>query len=87
MPLIKCLSNPHKVLEEEERKRQDKERTRKEAEEARRALLQESLYKIRRPTRDKYGRSIIPKEGARVADDVFDPNDPRQVDRKILLTG
>lgn len=110
LPLMRCILDPHGVLEEEENKIMDKERVRRpspsphasavaegchrcalccdrycrpviahltrtsvaelslphpsqklnEAEEARHALLANSLYRMKKPDRDKYGRSLLP---------------------------
>jgi hypothetical protein len=51
LPLMKCILDPHSVLEAEENKIREKERRLKEAEVAHLLYLEESLHKMKKPTR------------------------------------
>ena len=51
LPLMKCILDPHSVLEAEENKIREKERRVKEAEVAHLLYLEESLHRMKKPTR------------------------------------
>jgi len=51
LPLMKCILDPHSVLEAEENKIREKERRLKEAEVAHLLYLEESLHRMKKPTR------------------------------------